>query len=98
MLALPNSRLTSAGERQSALRACRYQTSTGPHASAYAASRSQKSRSLDKAITRMVNYSPKMGLVQQRAASTALPDAPEEPPLVRRATDDTSTTRRSFSP
>src|SRR5437870_5622462 len=64
MLALPNSRLTSAGERQSALTTCRYHANTGSRASAYAASRSQKSRKVDRAITRIEDDSPKLGLVQ----------------------------------
>ena len=64
MLALPNSRLTSAGERQSALRKCRYHASVGSRASAYADLPAQNSRKVDSAITRTSHYSPNLGLRQ----------------------------------
>src|SRR2546427_10989826 len=62
MLALPNSRLTSAGERQSAFNAWRYHASTGSRASANPPLPSQKARSVDKAMTRTHHSSPILGL------------------------------------
>jgi hypothetical protein len=51
-LAVPNSRLTSAGELQFAFTACLYHASIGSRAS-LAAGFSQKPRKVDTAITRM---------------------------------------------
>src|ERR1700737_1258594 len=98
MLAVPNSRLTSAGERQSALKACLYQASVGSRASELAAFPSQKARNVDRATTRMPDRSPILGLIQVDSLVRSPPNTPSQPSLHasngrlgggdRRGTDD----------
>src|SRR3990172_1151624 len=64
MLALPKSAFTSAGADQSAATACRYHANTGWRASKYVEPCRKNAFSVDRAMTRMAQYSPVLGLAQ----------------------------------
>src|SRR5450759_967687 len=63
MLALRKSAFTPAGDDQSAATACRYHANAGSRAPACAEPCCQNAFNVDRAMTRMAQYSPELGLM-----------------------------------